>query len=255
MIMRITLLMIAVSLIVASFFSGITRAEVTPEFDGGYIKTSSGKLIEMRSQHCRSNYRRIGYIKNLEGRTNNIDQSNLKGFIVQGPYNFAHVTLHPIRFGKLGLTYSTEMVWIFGNEIECRSKQVSNNSYYFQPRNKLDLGMYVLWVDTTAWVFRVFRTGHINSEISKVWNEFLNVLTKKDFQAAYKFYSNKARKEYNISFEKFKEMWGNKEAIKTVTNSRIIKIVQDGNEAEGLLDIHRSIHFIYENNSWFINER
>ena len=119
-----------------SFFSEITRADVTPEFDGGYIKTSSDKLIEMKSQHCRSNYRRIGYIMHLEGETK-IDQSNLKGFIVQGPYNFAYVSLHPIEFGRLGLEFTVEMVWILRNEIECRSKQVSNNSYYFQPRNKL----------------------------------------------------------------------------------------------------------------------
>ena len=50
-------------------------------------------------------------------------------------------------------------------------------------------------------------------------------------------------------------MWGNEEVIKEVTNARIIKTVQDGNEAEGSLDMGGSIHFFYENNSWFINER
>jgi hypothetical protein len=149
-----------------------------PEFDGGYVKTVQGRYIEMKekinfyTQIVKGkmsitsvlNLPRIYYVIDTKGMIT-VSKDTFKGLAIKGRYDFQKFSLHPLVRRKLhkveglfenhGPARKNKPFYTPGRQIETRRKALSFDTYYFQPRNKLEKGEYVAWIGKKFWLFRI----------------------------------------------------------------------------------------------------
>jgi hypothetical protein len=133
--------------------------EPVPEFDGGYIATRKGELIELESIEGMNNsvmggpgrYFSLRRLPELAG----VRSREIRGFAIRGKYDFAEISLtflvprSPRNPGEKPDGY------VSGFPVEFRKKSIGPDSYYIQPRGPLPAAEYILWSNQTAWPFRV----------------------------------------------------------------------------------------------------
>ena len=148
-----------------------------PEFDGGYIKLSDESFMEMKTikayktKLVKGNVNIMALMKK-RSTYYTIDKSSsvkvagnkFKGVSVKGNHKYKSFSLHPLLskdvtklgfFENKGPASKTKPFYYPGKKVEVRSKSTGSNSYYFQPKNKLERGDYVAWIGTNFWLFTI----------------------------------------------------------------------------------------------------
>ena len=157
---RLTCFVFITLLFVVADYAIAKADETIPEFDGGYIKTIKNQYIEMKSKAVRTYYRREADNPSLEKKPYVSDQKGIinipceefKGILIKGQYSFKVFRLHTLLRVIL---WDNTTGYEPGKEFKVRSKSTGPDSYYFQPRNKLQAGKYVVWIGKTFWLFSV----------------------------------------------------------------------------------------------------
>ena len=149
-----------------------------PNFDGGYIRTSSSTFIEMESKPryktklvtdviSKARISRMpysSYVLNKNGAAiSSLDQFN--GIAIKGPYKFESLSLHKliekeiINKTKLienkGPAKKGDTIYVIGDSFMLRKKSLDRDVYYFTPREKLSPGAYVARIGSTFWIFQL----------------------------------------------------------------------------------------------------
>jgi hypothetical protein len=149
-----------------------------PDFDGGYIKTSSSTFIEMDSKPryktklvtdviSKARIKRMPYtyyVLNKNGAAiSSLDQFN--GIAIKGPYKFESLSLH--KLVEKEITDKTELIenrgpakkgntiYVIDDSFKLRKKSLESDVYYFTPREKLSPGAYVARIGSTFWIFQL----------------------------------------------------------------------------------------------------
>jgi len=149
-----------------------------PDFDGGYIKTSTSTFIEMESKQIyktkivndvisKARIKRMPYsyyVSNKNGAAiSSLDQFN--GIAIKGPYKFESLSLH--KLVKKDITNKTELIenkgpakkgntiYVIGDSFMLRKKSLDRDVYYFTPREKLSSGAYIARIGSTFWIFQL----------------------------------------------------------------------------------------------------
>ena len=149
-----------------------------PDYDGGYIKTSTSTFIEMESKQIyktkivndvisKARIKRMPYsyyVSNKNGAAiSSLDQFN--GIAIKGPYNFESLSLHKII--EKDITNKTELIenmgpakkgntiYVIGDSFMLRKKSLDRDVYYFTPREKLSPGAYIARIGSTFWIFQL----------------------------------------------------------------------------------------------------
>ncbi|MFA5924667.1 MAG: hypothetical protein WC856_25840 [Methylococcaceae bacterium] len=149
-----------------------------PEFDGGYIITSSEKIINVKEVQSYTtklvegesvqimallNQPSLYYIIDKTS-TVKLKQNQLKGFAIKGKYKFDDFSLHPLLskdVSKLGFFENkgpggkNKPFYHPGNKLELQSKSTGMDSYYYQSKEPLSKGDYVAWLHKSFWLFTI----------------------------------------------------------------------------------------------------
>jgi len=151
----------------------LTGADKVPEFDGCYIKLTSGKFVEMKLQKARKTYingtswdsfmdpsRQVFYVTDKHSITS-VNSGEVLGIAWRESgisYVKDAVSIHPLVIktkAECILPNGVKKAYGPGRKIETRSKLLGQDTYYFKPRNKLPDGEYVVWLGKTFYLFRV----------------------------------------------------------------------------------------------------
>lgn len=154
-----------------------------PPYDGCYLRLSNGKFIEMTKLEARETYikgtswnnfmdssRKAFYVIK-KGNIVKINQSELVGIAwrdKQVSILKDEVSIHPLEV-KTGADYilrdNVSSVFGPGKNIDLKRKSVGNDTYYFQPRQALPAGEYVVRLDNIFYLFSVGLSKKSEQEI------------------------------------------------------------------------------------------
>lgn len=145
--------------------AGIALAEdiIEPEFDGCYVLTQNGKLVELTATEGEmgmygKRFKDRKYIKCVlawKARQTATNVGSFKALILKGPYSFEHFSLHPVLEGKVWIVphSSKQHVYVPGEKIHFRSKTIGSNIFYVVPKQPLSKGKYIAWLGENLWFF------------------------------------------------------------------------------------------------------
>lgn len=124
--------------------------EAIPEFDGGYLKTVDSEYVEVTAKRVETNvFETIHFVRDKAGMIT-LSTEEFKGIFIQGRHKFELFSLHPLL---RKISSDNVIYYAPGEKIETRSKFISDNANYFQPREELKDGEYVAWISQTFWLF------------------------------------------------------------------------------------------------------
>jgi len=256
---RLTCLVIIAFLSVVTDHAKAKADETIPEFDGGYIKTIKNQYIEMESKAVKSTIymdrsskiyqlKNIYYVLDQEGIIN-MPCEEFKGILIKGQHSFKSFSLHTLskRVGSDTTAYTP------GKEFKVRSKSTGADSYYFQPRNKLQAGKYVAWIGKTFWLFSL---GPIQEEEPKEYHTKTEKnISKTDQNIPYTKIVNRAKKLYHqrkfletiqlledIDSKTRKDEGVNQLLAKAYINHAYYESKKGRIDAEGKMDLYKKAH-------------
>ncbi len=160
--------------------SVLFAGENIPEFDGGYILTTDGNLIEVHEQKYKEQYWTTVLIDKKNNRAFSpsmmvrmaknpwsycvdiskapeIEQSKFKGFYLKGRYDyslFGFAKLDKLKLSQIGLFENKgpakegETIYITkwpSHKVDWREKTINSNLSYYKPKVKFEKGLYVAW--------------------------------------------------------------------------------------------------------------
>jgi len=145
-----------------------------PEFDGVYIRTQEDEYIKLNENEILIQPKEGALLEpfpeNVVARNEQVsplitrDEESIihipslrfKGILVKGLYDFTHFDLSFLKIVKVSITQPEIPlldVYTMGDKLKVLSKSMGENSYYFQPTDKLADARFIISLDNTAWIF------------------------------------------------------------------------------------------------------
>lgn len=130
-----------------------------PEFDGAYIVTRDGELVELDSKTGMNHtvMKGPGTYFSFRGRPEpgEVKSRNIQGFAIRGSHDFSDISLAFMIPFDSSIPGKEPDNFYSGFPVDFRKKSIGADTYYLQPRQAMPAGKYMIWTGNTVWPFRL----------------------------------------------------------------------------------------------------